>query len=198
MMPPRAVSRTATSTVGSFRTSCRYRPGVVALNDLLVTDVCAVSGGKADRSAAALKDVSDQARRGRFAVRSGDSKDRNAAFGSRREKHVEHVLGDVAPDAFARRKMHPKPGAALTSMIPPPSRRSGSLTFGAMISTPATSRPMMRAMRSKRNTFSGWTSSVRSIAVPPVEIFAVVLSRSRSPSGKNAVELVPRRDARIV
>jgi hypothetical protein len=76
------------------------------------------------------------------------------------------------------------PGAAFTSIIPPPFSANGSETLGAITSTPATSRPIMRAIRSNRKMFWGWTSSVRSIAVPPVEMFAVVFRKRRSSFGK--------------
>ena len=48
-----------------------------------------------------------------------------------------------------------KPGAALTSMIPPPFSDRGSVTLGAITSTPATSRPMIFAILSNRKMFSG-------------------------------------------
>ena len=38
------------------------------------------------------------------------SKDRDARRCSGRKQHIDHVLGDIAPDAFARRKVHPKSG----------------------------------------------------------------------------------------
>ncbi len=42
-----------------------------------------------------------------------------------------------------------------------------------MTSMPAMSRPTIRAMRSMRWMFEGWTESVTSREMPPVERFAV-------------------------
>ena len=76
-----------------------------------------------------------------------------------------------------------KPGAALISTMPPPFSFSGVVRSGAIISTPPMSSPISRIARSAMWTFAGWTSSVMSIAVPPVERFAVVFSVSISPFG---------------
>ena len=75
--------------------------GIIARDDLLILDISSVGRRKSDRSAAAFQDMRDQARRRRFAVRSGDRKDRDARRRSGREKHVDDMFGDVSADAFA-------------------------------------------------------------------------------------------------
>ena len=68
------------------------------------------------------------------------------------------------------------PGAALTSTIAPPVSRTGTVMSGAMKSMPATSRPTTRAASSAISTLSSWASHVRSIALPPVDMFPVAAS----------------------
>ena len=65
------------------------------------------------------------------------------------------------------------PGAALTSQIAPPASRTGDAMSGAMKSMPATSSPMSRAASSAISTLSGCASKVRSIEMPPVDMFPV-------------------------
>jgi hypothetical protein len=60
--------------------------------------------------------------------------------------------------------------------MPPPVSRTERVMSGAMKSMPATSRPTVRAARRAMLALSGWISSVRSIAVPPVERLAVARS----------------------
>ena len=48
-----------------------------------------------------------------------------------------------------------KPGAALTSTIPPPVSRTGTLISGQMKSIPAMSSPTTRAASSAISAFSG-------------------------------------------
>ncbi len=79
-----------------------------------------------------------------------------------------------------------KPGAALTSTIPPPVSRTGSLMSGQMKSIPAMSRPTTRAAVSAISTLSGWASMVRSIEVPPVERLPVRASLTRVPGGSTS------------
>ena len=69
------------------------------------------------------------------------------------------------------------PGAALSSTIPPLFSDNGVVISGATISTPPISRPTIRIARSAIWTFAGWTESVTSIAVPPVERLAVVFNK---------------------
>ncbi len=68
-----------------------------------------------------------------------------------------------------------KPGAAFTSTIPPPTSAIGFSMVGEITSIPAMSRPTIRAIRSIRWTFEGWTRSVTSREIPPVERLAVDL-----------------------
>ena len=76
-----------------------------------------------------------------------------------------------------------KPGAALTSTMPPPVSRTGTVMSGQMKSMPAMSRPTMRAAVSAISTLSGWASIVRSMLVPPVDMLPVSASFTRRPSG---------------
>ena len=62
-----------------------------------------------------------------------------------------------------------KPGAALTSQMAPPVVLYDSAMSVARKSTPATSRPIACAARTAISRLSGWTTSVTSMAVPPVE-----------------------------
>ena len=74
-----------------------------------------------------------------------------------------------------------KPGAAFTSQIAPPVSRTGSVMSGAMKSIPATSRPTTRAASSAISTLSGWASNVRSMEMPPVDMFPVSASLTITP-----------------
>ena len=67
-----------------------------------------------------------------------------------------------------------KPGAAFTSQMPPPTSLYDWEMSGVRKSTPHTSRPTAAAARMAISRLSGWQSSVRSIAVPPVERLPVV------------------------
>ena len=68
-----------------------------------------------------------------------------------------------------------KPGAALTSTIPPPVSRTGCPTSGQMRSMPAMSSPTTCAASSASSTLSGCASSVRSMLMPPVLMLPVRL-----------------------
>ncbi len=61
------------------------------------------------------------------------------------------------------------PGAALTSTIPPPASLYERVMSGDRKSTPPTSSPTACTARTAISTLSGWTTSVMSVAVPPVE-----------------------------
>ena len=79
------------------------------------------------------------------------------------------------------------PGAALTSQMAPPVSRTGSAMSGEMKSMPATSRPTTRAASSAISTLSGCASRVRSIEMPPVDMFPVSVSFTWTPSGGTSV-----------
>ena len=76
-----------------------------------------------------------------------------------------------------------KPGAAFTSQMPPPVSRTGWVMSGAMKSIPAMSRPTTRAASSAISMFSGCASIVRSMEMPPVDMFPVRVSLTMVPSG---------------
>ena len=69
-----------------------------------------------------------------------------------------------------------KPGAAFTSQMAPPVSRTGSVMSGQMKSIPAMSSPMTWAASSAISTFSGCASKVRSMEMPPVDMFPVSVS----------------------
>ncbi|CFN64796.1 Uncharacterised protein [Bordetella pertussis] len=75
-----------------------------------------------------------------------------------------------------------RPGAALTSTTPPCWSSSGRCTVSATTSTPQISRPIMRAAVTARAASSGWTSSVTSVAAPPVLRLALLRSTTRAPA----------------
>jgi hypothetical protein len=66
-----------------------------------------------------------------------------------------------------------KPGAALTSTMPPPTSAIGCSTEGEMTSMPAMSRPDDPGDPLHQVDVGGWTESVTSREMPPVERFAV-------------------------
>ena len=74
-----------------------------------------------------------------------------------------------------------RPGAALTSTMPPPVSSSGRTTVSQTTSTPQISRPTMRAAVTARAATSGCTSSVTSVALPPVDRLALLRSTTRRP-----------------
>nr|WP_235031541.1 hypothetical protein [Geminicoccus flavidas] len=84
-----------------------------------------------------------------------------------------------------------KPGAAFTSTMPPPVSWTERLMSGAMKSMPATSKPTACAARRAIVAFSGWMSSVRSIAVPPVERLAVSRKVTTSPASGTLARVSP-------
>ena len=75
------------------------------------------------------------------------------------------------------------PGAAFTSTIAPPASRTGCEISGARKSMPATSRPTTWAASSAISTLSSCASHVRSIEMPPVDMFPVAARSTRSPLG---------------
>ena len=75
-----------------------------------------------------------------------------------------------------------KPGAAFTSHTPPRERSSGTVMSVVTTSMPITSRSTRWLRRSAISRMLGWTSSVTSVAVPPVLRFAVVLRRTTRPA----------------
>ena len=68
------------------------------------------------------------------------------------------------------------PGAAFTSTMAPPVSRTGWEMSGVRKSIPATSRPTTRPASSATSMFSSWASHVRSMEMPPVDIFPVAAS----------------------
>ena len=60
------------------------------------------------------------------------------------------------------------PGAAFTSITPPPCSSSGFSMLSHITSTPQISSPIICAAAMARAATSGWTSSVTSVAEPPV------------------------------
>ena len=80
-----------------------------------------------------------------------------------------------------------KPGAALTSTIPPPVSRTGTLMSGQMKSMPAMSSPTTRAACSAISALSGWISSVRSMLMPPVLMLPVRFRKTRCPRGGTSI-----------
>ena len=80
-----------------------------------------------------------------------------------------------------------KPGAAFTSQIAPPVSRTGWVMSGQRKSMPAMSSPTTRAASSAMSTLSGCASKVRSMEMPPVDMFPVSASLTISPRGGTSV-----------
>ena len=74
------------------------------------------------------------------------------------------------------------PGAALISQIAPPTSLYDSVMSVVRKSTPPTSSPIALTARTAISALSGWTMSVMSVAVPPVERLPVERRNTRSPS----------------
>ena len=74
-----------------------------------------------------------------------------------------------------------KPGAALTSTMPPFCSSSGRETDSHTTSTPQMSTPTIWAAATTRAATSGCTSSVTSVAVPPVDRLALLRKITRRP-----------------
>ena len=74
-----------------------------------------------------------------------------------------------------------KPGAALTSTTPPLCSSIGSKTDSQTTSTPQISSPTICAAAMARAATSWCTSSVTSVAVPPVERLALLRKMTRVP-----------------
>ena len=74
-----------------------------------------------------------------------------------------------------------KPGAALTSTMPPFCSSRGLRTDSQTTSTPQTSTPTICAATTTRAATSAWTSSVTSVAVPPVDKLALLRKITRRP-----------------
>ncbi|KAL02702.1 ATP-grasp domain protein [Bordetella holmesii CDC-H635-BH] len=66
---------------------------------------------------------------------------------------------------------------------PPCCSSKGRWTVSATTSTPQISRPIMRAAVTARAANSGWTSSVTSVAEPPVLRLALLRNTTRAPAG---------------
>ncbi|MNY28430.1 hypothetical protein D3C86_1624040 [compost metagenome] len=74
-----------------------------------------------------------------------------------------------------------RPGAALTSTMPPACSSNGLSMVSHTASTPQMSRPTIWAAATARAAMSGWTSSVTSVALPPVDRLALLRSTTRVP-----------------
>ena len=74
-----------------------------------------------------------------------------------------------------------RPGAALTSTMPPFCSSSGLMTVSHTTSTPQMSRPTVCAASMARAATSGCTLSVTSVAVPPVDRLALLRRMTRWP-----------------
>ena len=74
-----------------------------------------------------------------------------------------------------------KPGAAFTSTTPPLCSSRGRNTDSHTTSTPQMSKPTIWAAAMARSATSGCTSSVTSVAVPPVERLALLRKITRAP-----------------
>ena len=74
-----------------------------------------------------------------------------------------------------------RPGAALTSTMPPFCSSSGRSMVSQTTSTPQMCRPMVWAASTARAAMSGCTSSVTSVALPPVDRLALLRSTTRWP-----------------
>ena len=84
-----------------------------------------------------------------------------------------------------------KPGAALTSTIAPPISLYDSVISAVRKSTPPTSRPTAWIALTAISRLSGCTTSVRSMAVPPVDRFAVLRRSKLSPFGNTVFSSKP-------
>ena len=73
------------------------------------------------------------------------------------------------------------PGAAFTSTIPPPWSSKGRKMLSATTSTPQICKPTICAAATARAATSGCTSSVTSVAEPPVDKFALLRRFTRWP-----------------
>ena len=74
-----------------------------------------------------------------------------------------------------------KPGAAFTSTMPPPCASSGCNTLSHITSTPQISKPIICAAATAVAANSGCTSSVTSVAEPPVLKLALLRITTRCP-----------------
>ena len=74
-----------------------------------------------------------------------------------------------------------RPGAALTSTMPPFCSSSGLSMVSQTTSTPQMCRPTQAAASMARAAISGCTSSVTSVALPPVDRLALLRSTTRWP-----------------
>ena len=130
------------------------------------------------RARAPRTEVRDQPRRGRLAVGAGDGDDRDAAVVAGREHRSTIALADVARLAGRRLQVHAQAGRgvdlddAAALLLERRGRCPAHDVDAAM------SRPTMRAASTARAATSGCTSSVTSVAVPPVLRLAL-LRRTR-------------------
>jgi hypothetical protein len=137
--------------------------------------------GHPDLAAEPFEHVRDHPRGRGLAVRAGDCDDRDPARRAGREQHVDDRLGDVLRLADRRVGVHPEPGRGvhLADRAAGLADRLGDV--GADEVDPAMSRPIIRAASSAISTFSGCASKVRSIEMPPVDMFPVSVSLTISP-----------------
>ena len=75
------------------------------------------------------------------------------------------------------------PGAALTSMMPPFCSSKGRKIVSQTMSTPQISKPTIWAAKTALAATSGCTSSVTSVAEPPVDKLALFRMMTRIPLG---------------
>ncbi len=139
------------------------------------------SAGHAHAQAARGQQVGNQATGGGLAVGAGHRHDRNTAI---------VAIGEHRRDDGLARRRGPcrttgcrcmrRPGAALTSTMPPACSSNGLSMVPHTASTPQMSRSTIWAAATARAAMSGWTSSVTSVALPPVDKLALLRKYHRA------------------
>jgi hypothetical protein len=175
--PPRAVSSTAASTSGcistlralfgplqsplSMRRPPTYTPSVLVMPT---------------RRPCLGQQVGDQAHGGGLAVGAGHRHHRDAAVVAGGNSRSTTASPTARPLPKEGARCMRRPGAAFTSTMPPPCSSSGLQHVSQTTSTPQMSRPIICAAADGARRQSGCTSSVTSVAVPPVDRLALLRS----------------------
>jgi hypothetical protein len=158
------------------------RAGAVTGVDAPAFDVDAVGAGHADAQAVALENAADQAAGGGLAVGAGDGDDRNAGIVAIREHHADDGFADGAALAERGVEVHAQARCGVDF------DDAATLVFERLAAW-CRRRRRCRQCRGRwsarrprlQAASSGCTSSVTSVAVPPVDRLALLRRTTRGP-----------------
>jgi hypothetical protein len=159
------------------------RAAAVAGIDAPLAHIDAVGVGHAHPLAGHTEQVGGEAHGGGLAVGAGHRHHRDPAVLAGLEHVGDNRLAHRSALAVGRLQVHAQAGGGVAFDDAAALGLQGSSMLSHTTSTPQMSRPMLRAAAMARSATSGCTSSVTSVAVPPVDRLALLRRITRLPLG---------------